>query len=79
MDESTEKLLKKSLKIHAKALGIPEGAAEIFIDKSIIAAKKTLSKHKFITNQDIVRAVAKELKKYHTDLAYVYANYDRII
>lgn len=79
MDESSEKSLRKILKIHAKALDIPEGSAEIFIDKSIASAKKSLSKHKFITDQDIVRAVAKELKKYHADLAYVYANYDKII
>lgn len=79
MDNSTEKSLKKELKIHARALDIPEGSAEIFIDKSLAAAKKALAKHKFITDQDIIRAVAKELKKYHADLAYVYANYDKII
>ena len=79
MDDATEKSLKKALKIHARALDIPEGSAEIFINKSVAAAKKALAKHKFITDQDITRVVAKELKKYHADLAYVYANYDKII
>ena len=79
MDDTTEKSLKKTLKIHARALDIPEGSAEIFIDKSLAAAKKALAKHKITTDQDIIRAVTKELKKYHPDLAYVYANYDKII
>ena len=79
MNEATEKNLKKELKIHARALNIPEGAAEIFIEKAIIAAKKSLKNQENIPDQSIVRAVAKELKKYHSDLAYIYTNYDKII
>ena len=79
MDETTEKSLKKELKIHAKALDIPEGSAEIFIDRAITSAKKSLKDQKTITDEDIIRAVSKELKKYHSDLSYVFANYDKII
>lgn len=70
---------EKLLKIHAKALGIPSGSAEIFIKKSIAAAEKSLKNHKIILEKDRVRAISKELKKYHKDLAYVYENFDKII
>ena len=69
----------KILKIHAKALGIPAGSAEIFIKRSINAAEKSLKNRKITTKQDTIRAISKELKKYHKDLAYVYENYDKII
>jgi hypothetical protein len=35
--------IKKELKIHAKALQIPSGAADIIIEQTIIGVKKTLS------------------------------------
>lgn len=74
-----EKTLIKNLKIDAKAVGIPSGAAEIFIAKSLQAAKKSLQTRKIITDKDLERAITKELKKYSTDLAYVYENRDKII
>lgn len=70
---------EKILKIHAKALGIPSGSAEVFIKKSLTAAEKSLKNRKIIIKKDRVRAIAKELKKYNKDLAYVYENYDKII
>ncbi|MDO5451769.1 MAG: hypothetical protein Q4F56_01635 [Candidatus Saccharibacteria bacterium] len=70
---------KKELKIHAKALHIPPGAANVFIDKSLTDAQKSLKNKKIITDQDLTRAIAKELKKYHADFAYVYKNRDKII
>lgn len=75
-------IIKKNesiLKIHAKALGIPSGAAESFIKHSIRAAEKSLKNRKIITDQDLRRTIAKELAKYHKDLAYVYENYDKIV
>ncbi|MBQ6410087.1 hypothetical protein IJI18_02415 [Candidatus Saccharibacteria bacterium] len=70
---------ERILKIHAKALGIPSGSADIFIKKSIATAEKSLKNRKIITDQDTVRAITRELKKYHKDLAYIYENYDKII
>lgn len=70
---------ERILKIHAKALGIPSGSANIFIKKSIATAEKSLKNRKIITDQDTVRAITRELKKYHKDLAYIYENYDKII
>ena len=71
--------LKKELLIDAKALGIPSGSAEIFVDRSINSAIKSLRPRKIITENDLKRAVTKELKKYHRDLAYVYEIRDKIV
>ena len=71
--------LKRELKIHAKALGIPSGAADDFIDRTLSAAEKSLKPKSIITPSDLDRAIIKELKKYHKDLAYVYQNRDKII
>lgn len=79
MDAKTYKSLQKTLKTHARGLGIPSGAADVFIEKSLQAVEKSLAKKSTITSADLTRAVAKELKKYHADLAYVYQNYATII
>lgn len=74
-----EKNLIKELKIDARALDIPMGAAEVFIEKTISAVKKQLRPKTIITDKDLTRTVTKELKKYNADLAYVYKNRDKII
>ena len=79
MEITNNKTLTKNLKIDAKAIGIPTGAAEIFINKSLAAAQKSLKSKKIITEKDLKLAIVKELKKYNTDFAYVYENHDKII
>ena len=79
MDISSNKTLIKNLKIDARSVGIPDGAAEIFIAKSLKAAEKSLKSKKIITEKDLERAIARELKKYNADFAYVYENRDKII
>ncbi len=79
MKEFDEKTIIQELKIDAKGLGIPAGAAETFIEKSLKAALKALQKKSIITELDLKKAVTKELKKCHADLAYVYDNRDKII
>lgn len=79
MQEIDETKIKRNLKIDARAVGIPSGAAEIFIDRALKDAKKSLKQSTVITEKDFVRAIAKELKKYHRDFAYVYQNRDTII
>lgn len=71
--------LRRELKIHAKAVGIPSGAADTFIDRTIKDALKIIKQKKIITDNDLERAVERELKKYNADLAYVYKNRDKII
>lgn len=73
------KQLKKDLRIDAKGLGIPSGSAEIFINKTLKATEKALKNKQIITDKDLNRIIAKELKKYHADFAYVYQNRDTII
>lgn len=79
MKEYDIKSIQKELEIDAKALNIPSGAASIFIKRSITAATKSLSKRTIITENDLKKAIAKELRQYHPDLAYVYQNRDTII
>lgn len=71
--------ITENLKIDARGLGIPDGAAEIFINHTLKNLKKTLKSKSLITENDLNRFIAKELKKYHTDFAYVYQNRDTII
>ena len=49
------------------------------VEGKIKDAKKTLKNKSIITEKDLERAITKELKKYHADLAYVYQNRDTII
>ena len=79
MDSTTEKSLRKLLKINAQGIGLPEGSAEIFINDTLKSVKKSLKGKSIITDQDLRRLVSKELKKYNRDFAYVYEKYDTII
>lgn len=73
------KKLEKDLKIDARAIGIPSGAAKAFVDQIIKDTKKNLSSKKIITDKDLKRTTLKEIKKYNRDFAYVYENRDKII
>ena len=79
MKDFDETEIIKDLKIDARAVGIPEGAAESFIERTIKDAKKSLKNRSVITEKDLNRVILKELKKYNVDLAYVYENRDKII
>ena len=79
MQEIDEKTLKRNLRIDAHGVGIPTGAANIFVDKTVKDALKSLKDKSIITEKDLDRAIVKELKKYNPDLAYVYKNRDTII
>ena len=68
-----------NLKIDARGVGIPEGAAEIFAKRAVEDAIKSLKPRSIITESDLRRAILKELKKYNHDLAYVYENRDKIV
>ena len=79
IDQKTKNDLEEKLKLHAKALNLPLGSAEIFIKKSIAAAEKSFKNPKVVTKKDFIRSISKELIKYNSDLAYVFENYDKII
>ena len=79
MENYNREIITRNLKIDAKGLGIPAGAADIFIKKTLDAVEKSLRPRKIITEKDLKTAIAKELKKYHKDFAYIYQNRDKII
>ncbi len=79
MEEYDQVKIKKELKIDAKAIGIPSGAADAFIERALKTTTKKLSNKKIITKKDLKHTLANELKKYNHDLAYVYENRDTII
>lgn len=79
MEEFDQTKIAKELKIDAKAVGIPSGAAEDFIKRALKATTKKLSNKKIITHGDLKRTLVKEIQKYNKDLAYVYENRDTII
>lgn len=79
MDDLLEKRIRKDLKQHAHAINLPEGAADSFINNTLIVAKKKLNNKTIITEEDLTRIIVKELKKYNADFAYVYQIHDKII
>lgn len=79
MDKKLRENLEKDLKLNAKALGIPIGSIEIFIAETMKSLEKSLKDKPVITEADLNRLLAKTLKKYNTDLAYVYQIRGKII
>ena len=79
MEVFDKKIIKKELMTNAKGLGIPIGAAEIFVDHALKSAEQRLKNKKIITEDDLTRAISRELKKYNAELAYVYKNRDKIV
>ena len=71
--------ITENLKIDARGLGIPDGAADLFIKNTVKSLQKSLKSKPLITEKDLNRLIAKELKKYNADFAYVYQNRDTII
>ena len=74
-----QKEVIRDLKINARAVGIPAGAAEVFIEKTLKAIEKDLKSKQIITETDLDRLIAREMQKYNRDLAYVYKIRDKII
>lgn len=79
MDPSFEKSLVRDLKRTARAVGITDGAAELFIMAALPNITKSLKKKSIITEADLSRVLARELAKYDSDFAYVYKIHDIII
>lgn len=79
MSNINHEKLRRELMIDAKALGIPVGSAEVFIERTLKSADKSLRYKTIITKTDLKKAIARELKKYHKDFAYVYEKRDKII
>ena len=79
MDPSFEKSLIRNLKRTARAVGITDGAAELFITAALPNILNSLEKKSIITEADLSRILARELAKYDSDFAYIYKIHDIII
>ena len=73
------KRLREDILREAKVLNLHTGAAEMIADKVVAAVEKWAKKRTAMTQEDLDGAVAREIEKYHADLAYVYKNRGKII
>ena len=75
----SKKKVHEEIKREARVLGMHSGEAEIIADKvteKIIAWSK---KRAMITEEDLNQRLAKELKKFNEDLAYLFESRGKII
>jgi len=75
----SEKKVHEDIKREAKVLGLHAGTAEIIADKvtdKVIAWSK---KRSMITEDDLNMRLAKEIKPYNEDLAYLFESRNKII
>ena len=69
----------KDIMLESKVLGVSEGAAEKFADIVSDRVMKWAERRESITEDDVNTQIAKEIKKYSKDLAFVYKNRGKII
>ena len=75
----SKKKLREELLRECKVLGLHQGAAEMMVERVVAAVEKWAKEQTMITQNDLERAVEREVKKYNADLAYVYQNRGKII
>lgn len=71
--------LREDLRFEARTVGIPDGMAESVAKKVAKIVNKWAKERAVITTDDLNKKVADEVRKYSTDLAYVYENRGTII
>lgn len=75
----SETEVRKDILRNAKSLGIAEGAAEDIADRTLKELGAWAERRTAITRADLNAQIAKKIKKYNKDLAYVYQNRGKII
>lgn len=75
----SKKKIHEDIKREAKVLGIHPGTAEIIADKVTEKIMAWSKKRSMITEDDLNQRLAKEIKKYNEDLAYLFESKDKII
>lgn len=75
----SEQQLKAEIIKEAKILRIPSGTATELASTVARRVAAWVKRRGTVTSADINRQTARELKKYHADLAYVYENRGKII
>ncbi len=75
----SKKKIHEDIKREAKVLGIHPGTAEIIADKVTEKIMTWTKKRSMITEEDLNQKLAKEIKKYNEDLAYLFESKGKII
>lgn len=75
---STQKLEQEITQL-AQSIGLAPGFTETISNQVASATKRQIANRQVITQGDLERIVARELRKYSLDLSYIYHNRDKII
>ncbi|MBP5512504.1 hypothetical protein J6X90_03915 [Candidatus Saccharibacteria bacterium] len=75
----SKKKIHDDIKREAKVLGLHAGSAEIIADKVTEKIAKWSEKRAMITENDLNSRLAKEIKPYNEDLAYLFESRGKII
>lgn len=75
----SKKKIHEDIKREAKVLGIHPGTAEIIADKVTEKVITWSKKRSMITEDDLNQKLAKEIKKFNEDLAYLFESKGKII
>lgn len=71
--------LEKDILREAKVLGLSDSVAKMVAKRVCERIEKWTEKRSAVTDEDLNRQIAKELKDYNADLAYVYQIRGKII
>ena len=77
--ELSEKRIKDDIKREAKVIRIPAGTAKIIADNVAGKILTWAKKRTIITENDLNERIAKEIRKYNEDLAYLFETKDKVI
>ena len=75
----SKKKVHEDIKREAKVIGMHAGTAEIIADKVTEKVINWRKKRAMITEEDLNMRLAKEIKKYNEDLAYLFESRDKVI
>ena len=75
----SKKKIHEDIKREAKVLGLHAGTAEIIADKVTERVVAWGKKRSTVTEEDLNDKLAKEIKKFNEDLAYLFESKDKII
>ena len=75
----SKKKIHEDIKREAKVLGIHPGTAEIIADKVTEKVITWSKKRAMITEDDLNQKLAKEIKNFNEDLAYLFESKGKII
>lgn len=79
MAKLSKKKIHEDIKREARVLSIHPGTAEIIADKVTEKIMAWSKKRSIITEDDLNTRLAKEIKKYNEDLAYLFESKGKII